>query len=731
MSNITYNFSPEDLIQTDNYADLRAKLARINAKVSEGSYIFDPDKSELVRHKELFREKPQNQGNQKCFYGIVLERRDSTKLTNIVEVFVDVPGFNQKPIDHPDLFASTNIDLNYFEDLIYYHIDTYQSRDPSMPIEGGICVVEVSEHYPNHREVDKYGNKYLGMIAPEPIITISKNTERLKFGPSGIGVVGGYGAYGYGGVYAGAVGNIPANFDNEDSQALVDSLNLTDLQSFNNRTRKRGYISAGKLGFVRSQNNISEEDKRCILEAAKELGIDPDLMMSHMFIESHMNRTASSGRGAVGVAQIIHSTTYTLMNDQIYGPIVARIAERARQSGKWSGQLKRVSWTIPTRGSGNIYDWNDPGLRCAAIFANAALLKGTFNYDSTGTRTQNGAAIDLAASAVAYNAGPGRADKLNGNGYRGFPGSTGDSAWFLALPEETKGHVIKLVIAYRAIQEWRRRASQTTPAANNTDTNNSTTTANTSGTSTTGGKTAVSQSPPRNKPMLLMNFTPDLSSSSLNYANRGSRDIRLREDIISDIQSIKNILNYYDIPLSLIGQDINLRNKFISKFAMVGLEVALNKFCGLNEYLDLEKDDYYTGPDQSYLKNDKFKLKIYGNVRKKIIKEHEKYKIINKPVEVYDLKETLNKSEPKIVKIFKPIIDITEIFENHGFIDVKPQKDFFTNSIIKESYWNLFYKPSKIMIGDTYRSVLLTVHKETNDPIWRFSNLKWDGEDFK
>jgi len=181
----------------------------------------------------------------------------------------------------------------------------------------------------------------------------------------------------------------------------------------------------------------------------------------------------------------------------------------------------------------------------------------------------------------------------------------------------------------------------------------------------------------------------------------------------------------------MIAQDIGLRNKNISKLGMVGLEIKLNPYAGLTSALNENTDNYYVGPDTSYQTNNLPKLKIYGNVRKKIIKEHEKYKIINKPIEIYDLKDTFKQTKPKIVKIFRPVIDISKIFENYGFFTKEPEREFYNFSDNSKSNWNIFYKPLKISIGDTYKKTLLTVYSETTDAIWRFSDLKWDGQDFR
>jgi len=173
-------FNIEDIAPTDEYSYLCQELARINAIVNKPVEVYDPDKSSLSRFKNLFIEKPRETGNNKYYFGVVVELQRSVLQPNIVEVYVDVPGINSKKINHPDFFADPKIDLKYFEDMIFYHYDI-ESNLQNVPILGGIAMVEVSMFYPNHRTADKFGNRYIQMVSETPYVKVKTENRRLTF----------------------------------------------------------------------------------------------------------------------------------------------------------------------------------------------------------------------------------------------------------------------------------------------------------------------------------------------------------------------------------------------------------------------------------------------------------------------------------------------------------------------------------------------------------------------
>ena len=228
----------------------------------------------------------------------------------------------------------------------------------------------------------------------------------------------------------------------------------------------------------------------------------------------------------------------------------------------------------------------------------------------------------------------------------------------------------------------------------------------------------------------LKEFQVDQSTSKVNSTKLGTKSIIIREDIISDLISIKNILNSYGIPLSCEFIDININNFYISDIAKLGLQINLNINSALTTKSDLFNMDYYVGPDYNQPFGNWFRLKVYAKSSKKNYNKSILYKEVQNPVDVYDIRNTFGKYPPKIEKIFKPLLDLTNIFENHGFKQVIPNKEFFLKSDNILSNWYSFYKPNKIKIGDTYIECLSRIYDNNGEPIWNEKNLKWDGEKF-
>lgn len=229
----------------------------------------------------------------------------------------------------------------------------------------------------------------------------------------------------------------------------------------------------------------------------------------------------------------------------------------------------------------------------------------------------------------------------------------------------------------------------------------------------------------------LVDLNVDHSIGVEDYSNKGSTIISLREDVAPEINKIKNILNTFGIPLTCNALDINLDNKNISKISKIGLEVNLNYEAGLSIHSNYINDDYYISPDYNKPIGSGYFLRVYGLVRKHPYLNNTGYNIIYKELDVYDIRETYMKKNPKIKKIFKPLIDITKIFEDHGFINKKPQKEFIYRSDSMKSNWYIFYKSNKISIGTPYKEILSTVHDNNGEYIWVEEDTYWDGDDFK
>jgi len=235
---------------------------------------------------------------------------------------------------------------------------------------------------------------------------------------------------------------------------------------------------------------------------------------------------------------------------------------------------------------------------------------------------------------------------------------------------------------------------------------------------------------PVSKPYLpIVKFEADLSKNVNVASKRGTKFIKIREDILPDLKKIKDILDTYDARMTMNFIDVSLSNN-TSKFAQVGLEVQLNNNAGLNLESNYDLDDYLIGPDYSVQYGVGYKLKVYATTKRNINVFESKYIFQPSIVDIYDIKSTYLKKQPKIIKVFKRLIDLSKIFEDFGFIQVPPSQDFFIKSDFKKSNWFRFYKPNKLQVGTSYKQMLSTVYKKNNNPIWNSQDMFWDGSKF-
>jgi len=242
---------------------------------------------------------------------------------------------------------------------------------------------------------------------------------------------------------------------------------------------------------------------------------------------------------------------------------------------------------------------------------------------------------------------------------------------------------------------------------------------------------AYSASPPRSRPRLLLtDFAVDFATGVRIDKYLGSNKILVREDTLADLSEIKDILNRYNIALTCNAEDINLINNKITFFSKIGLEINLNKYAGLSLINNLETDDYFVGPDYNYKIGNGYKLNVYGNVKRKINYSDIQYKPEKKIIDVYDGRSLNPNGPPKVKKILKNVINITQIFEDYGFKQVLPKQDFFLFSNIDNSNWFKFQNVKKIKKGDSYKDLLNTVYKNNGEAIWKEKDFIWDGEKF-
>ncbi len=231
--------------------------------------------------------------------------------------------------------------------------------------------------------------------------------------------------------------------------------------------------------------------------------------------------------------------------------------------------------------------------------------------------------------------------------------------------------------------------------------------------------------------LLLVDFSVDPLKYSRVSNQSGAKFTKVREDVVTDLKQIKYYLNRFEIPFSCNSFNVSIDNQHISDLARVGLEIHLNPYGGLTSNSKIGKSDYYIGPDMDQPFGYNHKLKVYGYATRMFEYLDLKYPPVKQATSVYDIFDTFGKSAPQITKIFKPLIDITKIFEDYGWIQKSPEQQFFEKSDNLKSNWFVFYKPHKINIGSTYKEILSSVYDNNNSGIWNLPDRVWDGEKFK
>ena len=248
-------------------------------------------------------------------------------------------------------------------------------------------------------------------------------------------------------------------------------------------------------------------------------------------------------------------------------------------------------------------------------------------------------------------------------------------------------------------------------------------------TSTPPDQTTLSNFTYKKMELLLKEVNCDSAISVPTKKDQGSAKILLRSDIIPYYYNAKNIINSLESILSCEYIDININNN-ISKIAKLGLQFNMNLVAGITPLSNYRDDDYYIGPDYSKKYGMGYRLKVYGFCKRFPLQNNTNYKIINEVIDVYDIRDTYLYTKPKIKKIYKPVIDITQILEDNGFKQEIPDNDFFIKSNYFKSNWNVFYNINKIKPGDLYKDLLKYIYGENNVESSKYGNLMWNGSKF-
>jgi hypothetical protein len=243
-------------------------------------------------------------------------------------------------------------------------------------------------------------------------------------------------------------------------------------------------------------------------------------------------------------------------------------------------------------------------------------------------------------------------------------------------------------------------------------------------------KTTPASNPTGRPKLKIVDFKTDMPNGIKMNSRTGSFKIKAREDIVLHLQQIKGILNAYGVPLNCEYIDARLENKEASLLGRVGLQVNLNFWAALSPDMNINTDDYFVGPDYSKPIGDNYALKVYAKCNKVSTDIDFIADVIYESVDIYNIKQSINISEPVIIKTSVPLIDLTKLFEDRGFVHALPKKSFFKFSDTTSSNWNVFQTPSKIAVGYTYKELLKTVYDIDNNSIWTSQDKTWNGSRF-
>lgn len=234
--------------------------------------------------------------------------------------------------------------------------------------------------------------------------------------------------------------------------------------------------------------------------------------------------------------------------------------------------------------------------------------------------------------------------------------------------------------------------------------------------------------------LLLVDLPTDFSVYSTGDYSRGSKLIKVREDLYNDLVKIKEILNYFAIPFSTQYIDVSIKNKDLSYLARLGLEFNFNYNSTLTPQTNIKYSDYLVCPNLGKsVFNNGYELELWGRVRSTADRQTiSGYTPEKRELKVYDISTSYKDSKsPNIVEINGIFLNITKILKDHGFYHASPKFDFFKYSDYKSSNWWVIQSNSRLNIGDAYEQALSKVYLRDKNLAWVGSDNKvWNGKMF-
>ena len=247
-------------------------------------------------------------------------------------------------------------------------------------------------------------------------------------------------------------------------------------------------------------------------------------------------------------------------------------------------------------------------------------------------------------------------------------------------------------------------------------------------------KEKVARSEPRNYPFLeFVSLEADFSRANKLTADQGNKFFSVREDLVTPIKKIKSVMNQYGIAFTIDSIDFNANTKNISYLQRVGMQIALNKNSGLNPDGNIIFDEYLVSPDEkNTFSNFIFPYIVWGRIKSNIKEAIGDEKIFEGELKVLDVTESYKvNSPPKIKKINGRFLNLTDLFIQNGFSPILGKKEFYLNSNVTLSNWNIFeYHEGLVSNVTTYGELLSKSYKNNGEQTWNDSNKIWNGKQF-
>lgn len=772
----TIRTTPAEINPSSDFEDVKKTLSRLNAPIIKNSRSFDGARDSFTnRFRNQFDEvdKQLAQPDERSeLLGIVIaveEEFDQDAKKNVTKIYVDVPQKEFDFIDHPDSIGADKSKLQLLKHKVFY-AQSEVLLEREKPGVNDIVRVSLASNFMSADEINPYDNKYLGIYSRSknilPNIAIPSVVSTII--DSGLGLVNGL-------------------FGNNEKSLATPEEKLKSAQSQLfflikkllpelSNTQIAALVASFDLSFITKSLQINQEKLKVldnkdlakisemsdrfkpivvdILHGLREAKITYFLGDAFRTVEESNAKYAAylaGGPLAAPGGQSAHNFKEALdinltkdnkFIENINAPEWQRLGALARQFGAiWGGSwepkkidgphIEHPKWRETKQGiaaltEAGIIGWNDSVPYTGKRLTNLKKFSSNQGVDPLLVGTQ----INFLVKELQSTTWEGtnnlnrsleelkRQTTIDGSSYvlKRLFGVNSKKEDQKIIEEATK-----LLADVEEKEKISTEEAAKTPVAESP--------ASTPPATTTGS----SASKPTNRPKLfLKKFSTDLASSTTLSSKRGDQYILVREDIFEDLIKIKEIFNNFSIPFSCNFIDVNLRNPNISQMAKLGLEIRLNKNLALSrENLLIGKNEFYVGPDYSKPFGNGYRFKVYAVTKKLLNKTNIPYEFKTEIVDLYSIKDTFLKEKPKIEKNLISYLDVTKIFQDYGFKQAEPRQEFFLNSNFESSNWNVFYKPSKIIDGISYKECLQTIYDLTNEPILNSKEAFWDGKRFK